>query len=130
MKLHPSGWLSVEDRSISFINRGSDKSMTRQLYHRRRYMDYFITGSSICQPWSSEGVITFHFSIDGVLLLGSSAIGKSANQNNHRSQKNELLFAVDELSGGSLPDGFEWMSAISNIISSSKTMHDNLFNTE
>jgi hypothetical protein len=124
IKLHPSGWLSVEDRSISPLGSSNAEVANSKLLHRIRYRDYFVMRSSKCEPWTADGVMSFHFCVDAVLNLGASALGECNGKSNDGAVNNDnLLFAVDEATGGSLLDGFEWVSAITEIITSSNALY-------
>jgi hypothetical protein len=96
-----------------------------KLSHRIRHRDYFITRSSKCEPWTAEGVMSFHFCVNDVLHLGSSALGEyNGGCKDDTGNNVNLLFGVDEATGGSLLDGFEWVSAISEIITSSNALYN------
>jgi hypothetical protein len=84
-----------------------------------------ITRSSFCQPWTSDGVMSFHFCLDNVILLGSSTLNCST-KGDDVVQKVNLLIAVDEEAGGALADGFEWVCVISGLISSLKSLYQTL----
>lgn len=101
--------------------------MERILLHRPRYVDYFITRSSAIKPLTAEGIMSCHFSLDNVILLGESAIGPSTRESKGTTEIAKLIFAVDEHTGGSLPDGFEWISAISRMITSFQALHETLY---
>lgn len=118
--------LSVEDRSIPSVNRNTMENAP-ELTSRTRYLDYFIPWSSTCQPWISEEVMSFHFCIDNILLLGSSALNHCATDGRGTNEKFNLLFAVDEGTGGALVDGFEWVSSVSRLIASSKSLYQSLY---
>ena len=93
-RLHPSGWLSVEDRSIrrrgDFSgDRDEDhdkhestneqqrqrlRQLTRPLSPRARYLDFYIDPGTTCSPWVREGMTSFHFRLHDVLFLGASSL--------------------------------------------------------
>lgn len=68
--------------------------------------------------------MSFHFRVDGITLLGSSALDHCTNESRRVSRKDKLIFAVDETTGGTLADGFEWVSAISKFVSYSQSLHE------
>ena len=68
--------------------------------------------------------MSFHFRVDGITLLASSALDKCNTEANSVGKNVNLLFAVDETTGGALADGFEWVSAISKFSSYSQSLHE------
>jgi hypothetical protein len=110
-RLHPSGWLSIEDRSIrrrgdcsgdheydeihdkhestNEQQRQLRRQLTRPLPPRTRYLDFYIDPDTTCSPWVREGTTSFHFRLHNVLFLGASSlnnrsfgIGSADNKNN------------------------------------------------
>ena len=67
--------------------------------------------------------MSFHFRVDGITLLGSSALDHCTNES-RSVRKDKLIFGVDETTGGTLADGFEWVSAISKFVSYSQSLHE------
>ena len=120
-KIYPSGLLLIEDRSILSI-----EDTKCELSHRTRYWTYLITRSTICRPWTSEGIMSFHFRVQDTILLGSSTLNNRSADNSGSCQKVNLLFSVDEGTGGALADGFEWVSAISQNAASFKSLVETL----
>jgi hypothetical protein len=134
-KLHPSGWLSIEERSNIMVEGNKRESSDQSLSHRTRYWDYFICQSTTCQPHTRDGVMTFHFCVDNIRILGASSLksrygadnaSSTDSQANHNSKKTNLLFAVDEGTGGTLADGFEWVCTLLEVINTSKTLYAKL----
>ena len=105
--------------------------MGQSFSHRPRYWDYFIYQSTVCQPCTPEGVMSFHFMLDDIRLLGASSLDQSTtakfdSEAMNTNKKVKLLFAVDEATGSTLSDGFEWVCALSELISISKSLHENI----
>jgi hypothetical protein len=95
-RLHPSGWLSIEDRSIrrrgdcsgdhecdenhdehestKEQQRQLRRQLTRPLPPRARYLDFYIDPHTTCSPWVREGTTSFHFRLHDVLFLGASSL--------------------------------------------------------
>ena len=70
--------------------------------------------------------MTFHFRVDNIILLGSSTLNNDSNDNKATGQKVNLLFSVDEGTGGALADGFEWVSSISQNAASFKLLFETI----
>lgn len=120
-RLHPSGWLSVEDRSIRDKNAGeaAELNTLQPLVHRTRYWDYFIQPDTSCNAWTPNGANSFHFRLNKVILLGSSSLKPGEEESvNHQTSTVDLLFGVDGVTGGTIMDGFEWVCALSGAASS------------
>ena len=95
-RLHPSGWLSIEDRSIrrrgdcggdrdrdedhdenestNERQRQRRRHLTRPLPPRTRYLDFYIDPDTTCSPWVRGGTTSFHFRLTDVLFLGASSL--------------------------------------------------------
>mmetsp|Transcript_14588 Transcript_14588/g.31739 ORF Transcript_14588/g.31739 Transcript_14588/m.31739 type:complete len:712 (+) Transcript_14588:46-2181(+) len=124
-RLHPSGWLSIEDRSIRHrdCNQDIEELSQQPLTPRTRYLDLFIGLETKCQPCVPEGTSSFHFRLNCISLLGASSLSQSFDNNdngNHckcqtslNNTSVDLLFGVDEGTGGDFMDGFDWVNTLS-----------------
>ena len=114
-KLHPSGWLSVEDRSIPLKTHESDPPM-----QRRRCWKFFVNSKSTCQP-CLDGTLSFHFRLEAAEFLGSSMVSNHNHKRDYLLKEEmdacNLLFAVDDGSGGTFVDGCGWVDAFSGAAS-------------
>ena len=122
-RLHPSGWLSIEDRSIRrqicTANTDEESMQCQPLVPRARYYDFFVGPKTTCQPWIRNGVTSFHFRLACLHFLGKSSLlpssfdGNSSNHESHNIDGVDLLFSIDEGTGGDFADGFEWVNCAS-----------------
>lgn len=122
VRLHPSGWLSIEDRSIRRYEDDNQESLQQQpLLPRVRYLDFYIGPETTCQPWVRNGTTSFHFRLHSIAYLGAFSLHQSSGDievsdvdNIHTIESVNLLLGVDEETGGDFADGFEWVNCISN----------------
>lgn len=124
-KLHPSGWLSIEDRSIRLK---TDEDIP--LYHTRKCLKYFIYSETTCQPWI-PGTMSFHFRLDAVRYLGSSMLFDHECETKDSPAENDavacnLLFAVDDEAGSTFADGFQWVNAITGAAAKAAALRDQI----
>ncbi len=123
-RLRPCGWLSLEDRSIRrqdcTVDTVEGVMQLRPLVPRVRYFDFFVGPTTTCQPWVRNGATSFHFRLADLHLLGSSsslyqcfADDNASNLDTRRIESVDLLFGVDEETGGDFADGFEWVNCVS-----------------
>ncbi len=127
-KLHPSGWLSIEDRSIR-LKRAEDSP----LIHRRKCLKYFIYSGTTCQPCLPDGTMTFHFRLDAARFLGPSMLLNHECERKDAPSKNDkgtdvcsLLFAVDDGAGSTFVDGCEWVNALSGAAAKATSLRDQI----
>lgn len=124
VRLHPSGWLSIEDRSIRRQDClvDTDKVHSGPLVPRARYFDFLIDPETTCQPWVRNGVTSFHFRLHNLHFLGASSLQQlpsddhDSNIESHSFERVELLFCVDDETGGDFADGFEWVNCASILV--------------
>ncbi|KAL9190476.1 hypothetical protein ACHAXT_007687 [Thalassiosira profunda] len=117
-QLHPSGCLSIEDRSI----RSRDNAERKEaVAHRRRHRDFWIGPQTQCTPCMPEGTSAFHFRLEGIRLLGASTLG-GRHYINGSGTSMDLLLSVDEGTGGSFIDGYEWVTALSGAASEAASL--------
>ena len=124
-KLHPSGWMSIEDRSIRRI--ACDSS---QLAHRLKCMKYIIYSKTTCRPCIPYGKKSFHFQLAKARYLGSSMLlNRDQRKPNTDADADlcQLLFAVDDDAGCSFVDGFEWVNALSGVAVNASSIQDQIF---
>ena len=124
-KLHPSGWLSIEDRSIRL------KTDEENPLAHRKCLKYFIYSETICQPCIPNGTMSFHFRLDAVRYLGSSMLFNHEYEAKDSPTKNDpvackLLFAVDDEAGSTFADGFEWVNALSGAAAKASSLRDQI----
>ena len=111
-KLHPSGWLSIADSSVRWSS--MEQQQLQPLSYRTRYFDLFVTTQTKCQPCIPDGNSTFQFELIGAQLLGASSLSscdQSPPDTTFNNNKVDLLFSIDEGTGGDFMDGFEWVNA-------------------
>ena len=125
-KLHPSGWLSIEDRSIR-LKTGGDTPLT----HTRKCFKYFIYSETTCQPCIPNGTMSFHFRLDAVRYLGSSMLFNHKDETKESPAENDavackLLFAVDDEAGSTFADGFEWVNALTGAAATAAALRDKI----
>jgi hypothetical protein len=127
-KLHPSGWLSIEDRSIRLKSAGDSP-----LIHRRKCLKYFIYSGTICQPCLPDGTMSFHFRVDAARFLGASMLinhecerKDSLAVNDAETHEYNLLFAVDDAAGSTFVDGCDWVNALSGAAAKAKSLRDQI----
>lgn len=113
--LHPSGRLSIEDRSIRSWP-FNDIIETEPLSPRPRYFDFLVDTKTRCQACvPSTASSGFQFQVSCIQFLGCSTIGNDCKPNGVATftERVDLFFSVDEGSGGDFIDGFEWVNALS-----------------
>lgn len=126
-KLYPSGFLSIEDRSI----RLKTTVEIGPLIQRIKFWNFFVYSGTTCQPFLPNGTMSFHFRLEAVRFLGSSTIS------NHESERNgylandeanacKLFFAVDEGVGSTFVDGYEWVNALSGAVTKASSLRDQI----
>ena len=125
-KLHPSGWLSIEDRSIRLK---TDEE--NPLVHTRKFWKHFIYSETSCQPCIPNGTMSFHFRLDAVRYLGSSMLFNHEYEAKDSPTKTDsvackLLFAVDDEAGSTFADGFEWVNALSGAAAKATSLRDQI----
>ncbi len=126
VKLHISGWLSIEDRSIRLKTNG-DSPMT----HTRKCLKSFIYSGTTCQPCLPDGTMSFHFQLDGVRHLRSSMLFNHDYETKDSPAKSgdvesKLLFAVDEDAGSTFADGCGWVNALSGAAAKATYLRDQI----
>ncbi|KAK1748970.1 hypothetical protein QTG54_000909 [Skeletonema marinoi] len=125
-KLHPSGWLSIEDRSI-LLKTDDDSPLT----HRRKSLKYLIYSETTCQPCLPDGTMSFHFRLDAARFLGPSMLFNHGYEGKGSTTKNDkevckLLFAVDDDAGSTFADGCEWVNALSGAAAKAASLRDQI----
>ena len=117
-RLHPSGLLSIEDCSVRWVNENKSMQQPQEpLPSRVRYYDFFITKRTKCQPCIPEGASSqlFHFQLYNIHFLGASTICQSKTIITPHENGVDLLFSIDEGSGGDFIDGFDWVNEFSSL---------------
>ena len=123
-KLHPSGWLLIEDRSIRV--KSAD-------HHRRKCLRYFIYSGTTCQPCLPDGTMSFHFRLDNARCLGALMLSNHDYERKDSPAKNDadvsnrsLLCAVDDGAGSTFVDGCEWVNALSGAAAKATSLRDQI----
>jgi len=114
VKLHPSGWLTIEDCSIR-EKEALVEEKAGSLPSRTRYLDLFIGTQTKCQPCIPDGTSSFKFQLSNIRLLGASSNSSSQSDTTSTSLNEQIniILSVDEGTGGDFMDGFEWVNTLS-----------------
>jgi len=138
--LRPSGWLSVEDRSVLHRPAPGGASPLGEgrlpLERRRRRWDLLLDFRTEVAPCLAPGGSSpFRLRLDGALLLGTSSPsgapvssdgGPGGEEGRREGKRANLLLEVDEGTGGTFCGGCAWASALECHIARSKELRDSV----
>ncbi|EJK54011.1 hypothetical protein THAOC_26442, partial [Thalassiosira oceanica] len=136
--LRPSGWLSVEDRSVlhrpTLDGTSSSEERHLPLERRRRRWDLLLDSRTEVAPCLAPGgPSSFRLRLDGALLLGMSSPSgvpvssdgdPDGEEERREGSRVNLLLEVDEGTGGTFCGGCAWASALERHIARSKELRD------
>ena len=132
--LRPSGWLTIEDRSV--LHRPT-LTGTPPLERRRRRWDLLLDSRTGVAPCLAPGgPSSFRLRLENALLLGTSSPSgapvsgdggrREGDEGRREGKRVNLLLEVDEGTGGTFCGGCAWISALECHIARSKELRDSV----